>query len=108
MDECKPLVSGSHQRRFLGFRLFATLLPLASAQAVPAMFSQGFVRCLLNNLNKPDNYLHAAAADCLDQIVSYAKAGAVQVDPGLTALGSLPFPSPPYPPPVLDAGDDSL
>jgi len=75
-------VSGSHQRRYLGFRIFATLLPLATAPAIPALFSPGFVRCLLNNLNKPDNYLHAAAADCLDQIVAYAKVGRCRLTPG--------------------------
>ena len=66
--------SGSHQRRYLGFRLFSTLLPLCEPEAVPSLFSHGFIRCLLNNLNKEDNYLHAAAEECLDSVVAYCKA----------------------------------
>jgi len=69
--------------------LFATLLPLASAQALPTLFSQGFVSCLLNNLNRPDNYLHAAAADCLEQIVSYAKAPSTAPDVRLSVIAAL-------------------
>ena len=83
------MISGSHQRRFLGFRLFAALLPEAEAEGVPALFSDGFTRCLLNNLNKPDNYLHAAAADCLDQIVSYAKADDTPSDVKLSIVAAL-------------------
>ena len=83
------MISGSHQRRFLGFRLFAALLPEAEAEGVPALFSDGFTRCLLNNLNKPDNYLHAAAADCLDQIVSYAKADDTPSDVRLSVVAAL-------------------
>ena len=83
------MISGSHQRRFLGFRLFTALLPEAEAEGVPALFSDGFTRCLLNNLNKPDNYLHAAAADCLDQIVSYAKADDTPSDVKLSIVAAL-------------------
>ncbi|EEH58414.1 uncharacterized protein MICPUCDRAFT_56167 [Micromonas pusilla CCMP1545] len=83
------LVSGSHQRRYLGFRLFASMLPLASAQSVPALFSPGFTRCLLNNLAKPDNYLHAAAADCLDQIVAFAKSADTKQDVKLSVIAAL-------------------
>ena len=82
-------VSGSHQRRYLGFRLFATLLPLASAAEVPSLFSNGFTKCLLNNLNKPDNYLHAAAVDCLDQIVAHAKAQTTSSDVRLSIIAAL-------------------
>ncbi|OUS49590.1 DNA polymerase phi-domain-containing protein [Ostreococcus tauri] len=64
--------TGSHQRRFLGFRVFDALLASATAQEIPALFSTNFIKCLLNNLNAPDNYLHECAIDCLARIVTYA------------------------------------
>ena len=65
-------VSGSHQRRFLGFRVFDTLLSSAEAHEIPALFSSNFIKCLLNNLSAPDNYLHECAVDCLARIVAFA------------------------------------
>ena len=65
-------VSGSHQRRFLGFRVFDTLLSSAEAHEIPALFSNNFIKCLLNNLSAPDNYLHECAVDCLARIVAFA------------------------------------
>jgi len=65
-------VSGSHQRRFLGFRVFDALLSSAEAHEIPALFSNNFIKCLLNNLSAPDNYLHECAVDCLARIVAFA------------------------------------
>ena len=82
-------VSGSHQRRYLGFRLFNTLLPLCEPEAVPSLFSDGFIRCLLNNLNKEENYLHAAAEECLDSVVAYAKAKDTPQQKRLSVIAAL-------------------
>ena len=81
--------SGSHQRRYLGFRLFTQLLPLCEPEAVPALFSHGFIRCLLNNLNKEDNYLHAAAEECLDCVVAYCKAKDTPQQKRLSVIAAL-------------------
>ena len=83
------MASGSHQRRFLGFRLFAEALPRAGAAEIPALFSDNFTRCLLNNLNKPDNYLHAAAMDCLDRVVQHAKAASATAEQRLAIITAL-------------------
>ena len=81
--------SGSHQRRYLGFRLFSTLLPLCEPETVPSLFSHGFIRCLLNNLNKDDNYLHAAAEECLDSVVAYCKAKDTPQQKRLSVIAAL-------------------
>jgi len=65
-------VSGSHHKRFLGFRIFDSMLSEAEAHEIPALFSANFVKCLLNNLSSPDNYLHECAVDCLARIVAFA------------------------------------
>lgn len=65
-------VTGSHQRRFLGFRIFDALLSAADAQEIPALFSNNFIKCLLNNLSAPENYLHECAVDCLARVVKFA------------------------------------
>tara|TARA_B110000977_G_scaffold21250_1_gene25502 strand:+ start:17225 stop:21355 length:4131 start_codon:yes stop_codon:yes gene_type:complete len=83
------MISGSHQRRFLGFRLFASLLSSADAQIVPTLFSDNFNRCLLNNLAKQDNYLHAAADDCLAHVLKHAKAKDTPPDVRLSVVAAL-------------------
>jgi DNA polymerase phi len=83
------MTSGSHQRRFLGFRLFASLLTRADAALVPALFSDGFSRCLLNNLAKKDNYLHATADDCLAHVLKHAKARDTPPDVRLAVAAAL-------------------
>ena len=83
------MTSGSHQRRFLGFRLFASLLTRADAALVPALFSDGFSRCLLNNLAKKDNYLHAAADDCLAHVLKHAEARDTPPDVRLAVAAAL-------------------
>ena len=83
------MTSGSHQRRFLGFRLFASLLASADAALVPALFSDNFNRCLLNNLAKRDNYLHAAADDCLAHVLKHAKAKDTPPDVRLSVVAAL-------------------
>ena len=83
------MTSGSHQRRFLGFRLFASLLARADAALVPALFSDGFSRCLLNNLAKKDNYLHATADDCLAHVLKHAKARDTPPDVRLAVAAAL-------------------
>ena len=83
------MMSGSHQRRFLGFRLFASLLTRADAALVPALFSDGFSRCLLNNLAKKDNYLHATADDCLAHVLKHARAKDTPPDVRLAVVAAL-------------------
>lgn len=53
--------------RYLGFELFNRLVPRCSVDALPALFSNTFMRCLVNNLSKEDNLLHSTARHCLQK-----------------------------------------
>jgi len=64
----------SHERKALGFKLFGLLLPHVRAHHVPAVFSRGFLHCLVSNINKPDNYLHSAAKRTLERLAETATA----------------------------------
>ena len=55
-------------RRFLGFKLFSLLLPLLHGHDVAALFSQNFMRCLVNSLTNEDTLLHASASLCLTNV----------------------------------------
>ena len=59
------------------------------ARGCASLFSHGFVRCLLNNLNKEDNYLHAAAEECLDCVVAYCKAKDTPQQKRLSVIAAL-------------------
>jgi DNA polymerase phi len=66
--------SPSHQRKYLGFRVFSILLRVATPSETARMFSSpNFVKCLISNCAKPDNYLHACSTDCLKAISRCAK-----------------------------------
>ena len=56
---------------------------------MPALFSDNFNRCLLNNLAKRDNYLHAAADDCLAHVLKHAKAKDTPPDVRLSVVAAL-------------------
>ena len=70
------------RRRFVRVRIASASIPRiprfrhasssAEAHEIPALFSNNFIKCLLNNLSAPDNYLHECAVDCLARIVAFA------------------------------------
>ena len=82
-------VSGSHQRRFLGFRVFDALLNCAEVNEIPGLFSDNFVKCLLNNLSQPDNYLHECALDCLARIIKFASNKKTSADKKIAVIAAL-------------------
>lgn len=55
-------------RRYLGFQLFAMLLPGLPANEVPSLFSTNFMRCLVNNVGKEHTMLHSVASKCLSDV----------------------------------------
>ena len=64
----------SHQRKYLGFRIFSMLLRNATASETAKLFtSPNFIKCLVSNCAKPENYLHACSTDCLKAIARCAK-----------------------------------
>jgi DNA polymerase phi len=54
--------------RFLGFKLFTMLLPSLHADDVPVLFSQQFMRCMVNSLTNKDTMLHTSASVCLSNV----------------------------------------
>ena len=74
--KCVPAAAGvvpcsrAHRscNRFLGFKLFSMLLPLLHGHDVAALFSQNFMRCLVNSLTNEDTLLHASASLCLTNV----------------------------------------
>jgi hypothetical protein len=42
------------------------------SEHVPLVFTPNFLRCLSNNLTKPDSHLHSAAKKCLERITAFA------------------------------------
>ena len=67
-------IAPSHQRKYLGFRIFSKLLRNATASETAKLFtSPNFIKCLISNCAKPENYLHACSADCLKAIARCAK-----------------------------------
>jgi DNA polymerase phi len=55
-------------RRFLGFKVFTMLLPRLHPDDVPVLFSQQFMRCMVNSLTNTDTILHASASFCLSNV----------------------------------------
>ena len=69
----EALIGSSHERKYLAFSLFETLLPYMEGGRAAGLFSRGFVQCLVNNLRKGDNYLHKRAHACAHTIVQYCQ-----------------------------------
>ena len=44
------------------------LLPALHPEDVPVLFSQLFMRCLVNNLTNANTLLHASASECLANV----------------------------------------
>jgi DNA polymerase phi len=65
------LIPSSHERKYLAFELFARLLPYLPEARAAAVFSRGFMQCLVNNLAGKENYLHRRATQCAHTIVQY-------------------------------------
>ncbi|KAI9140281.1 hypothetical protein BKA69DRAFT_533978 [Paraphysoderma sedebokerense] len=51
------LFTSTHERKYLGFKLFNSVAKLLPDTEIPVLFTPHFLRCLTNNLIKPDNYL---------------------------------------------------
>eukprot|EP01116_Phalansterium_solitarium_P022955 TRINITY_DN77_c0_g1_i1.p1 TRINITY_DN77_c0_g1~~TRINITY_DN77_c0_g1_i1.p1 ORF type:complete len:1362 (+),score=632.42 TRINITY_DN77_c0_g1_i1:121-4206(+) len=62
------LLGGTAERKFLAFELFNTLLERLPPERLSLLFTRNLVRCLINQLRRPDNVLHAAAVRALEQL----------------------------------------
>ena len=59
------LMDSSHERRYLGFQLFARCLPHLRPEHVATVFSPALTRTLTNAVKRRDSYLHASARKLL-------------------------------------------
>jgi DNA polymerase phi len=57
----EALFASTLERKFLGFQLFALILPKLHKETIPLVFTSNFMRSLINHLSSKDNYLHKAA-----------------------------------------------
>lgn len=82
------LFTSSHERKFLGFKLFTMLLKVVHVSDVPGLFSPNFMRCLVNSLTNKETLLHESAAQCLSKLLAYVRsdAGAAAKTSVMTAL----------------------
>lgn len=53
--------TSSEERKFWGFLLFQNVMKIAPSSLLPSLFTQNFMRCLINQLSSPERYLHLAA-----------------------------------------------
>eukprot|EP00198_Chlamydomonas_reinhardtii_P000103 XP_001689438.1 predicted protein [Chlamydomonas reinhardtii] len=65
------LMDSSHERRYLGFQLFARCLPHLRPEHVATVFSPALTRTLTNAVKRRDSYLHASARKLLDGIAGF-------------------------------------
>jgi len=80
----------SHQRKYLGFRIFSILLRNATASETAKLFtSPNFIKCLVSNCAKPENYLHACSSDCLKAIARCAKHPETSAKKRVAIVGAL-------------------
>ncbi|KAK9814621.1 hypothetical protein WJX72_008822 [[Myrmecia] bisecta] len=89
------LFTSSHERKYLGFQLFILMLSHLRPQQVRAIFSQNFLRCLINNLGDKKSFLHAIAQRCAAKLADFAEAGdaatKVEVAVTLQRVGRIGF-----------------
>jgi DNA polymerase phi len=64
--------SSSLERRYLGYQLFLMFLPRIQENLVPALFSENFLRCLVNNSSAGDRYLSKIAKKSVRPLLIYA------------------------------------
>ena len=64
--------SASEESKSRGFLLIQKLVPNIKISAIPSIFGQNFIRCLVNQLTQKERYLHAAAGRTLKAIVRRA------------------------------------
>jgi len=61
------------ERKYLGFQLFEKVLPRLKASQIPFVFTKNFLRCFINHLSNPSNYLHKSATQVSQTILSVTK-----------------------------------
>jgi DNA polymerase phi len=63
--------TSSLERKFRGFQLFSMFLPQLPKDLIPVLFTQNFLRCLINHSSAGDRYLNKAAKKsvCLRYII---------------------------------------
>lgn len=62
--------SASHERKYLGFLLFHTMVSTIKAECVVSLLTPNFLRSMGNNISKKDTLLHTVAQQCMDDISS--------------------------------------
>ncbi|KAJ3410565.1 hypothetical protein HDV05_003633 [Chytridiales sp. JEL 0842] len=68
----EAMFTSSHDRKYVGFLVFQKILPLLEPEQMVHVFSSNFMRCLINNLSTPDNFLHKAAKSAAKDIAAVA------------------------------------
>ena len=64
--------SSSEERKYWGFLLFWRMIPTASVNVLPDLFTKNLMRCLTNQLASPERYLHRAAEKSIKAIIARA------------------------------------
>ena len=64
--------ASSAERKFWGFQLFQRLIGNTPSSQISSLFTQNFVRCLVNQLKSSDRFLHRAAEKSIGSVVEKA------------------------------------
>ncbi|KAJ3275621.1 hypothetical protein HDV01_007624 [Terramyces sp. JEL0728] len=64
--------NSSHERKFIGFQLFLEILSKTPSDKVPVLFTQNFLRCLINSLSSKETFLFKQARYTTTQLCDFA------------------------------------
>ncbi|OLL25975.1 DNA polymerase V [Neolecta irregularis DAH-3] len=73
VDEGLFSASSSPERKYWGFQLFERALRIVSTSQISSIFSQNFLRCMINQLGDSERYNYKAAKKASSAIVSAAE-----------------------------------
>ncbi|KAJ3314511.1 hypothetical protein HDV04_006050 [Boothiomyces sp. JEL0838] len=64
--------NSSHERKFIGFQIFLEILSRVTTDKVPVLFTQNFLRCLINSLSSKETFLFKQARHTTSQLCEFA------------------------------------
>ncbi|KAF9053534.1 hypothetical protein BDZ89DRAFT_1056125 [Hymenopellis radicata] len=73
VDESLFSSTSTPQRKYWGFQIFQKALPRLSEDVLPMIFTKNFMRTWINQLSKPDRYLHKAAKQNASDVAAFVK-----------------------------------
>ena len=65
--------NGSHERKRIGFQVFAIVLNAAKLNEIPLIFTPNFMRCLINSLSSKETVLNKQAKQTTRSLADYAQ-----------------------------------